>query len=169
VLIARELLPSDLAIMDHGKVIGIATEKGNQNAHAAIMARALGIPAVFGVEGLLKQVGVRSELIVDGTSGCVYVNPDSSIKLEYERLQGEFDLKQRALEGIRDLPAETTDGCRMTLLANVGLLSDIRVAHLHGAEGVGLYRTEFPFMARNSFPGRVEQAAIYRKVLEGFP
>ena len=169
IVVARELLPSDLAVMDHGKVIGIATEKGNLNAHAAIMARALGIPAVFGVEGLLKQVGVRSELIVDGTSGCVYLNPDSSIKLEYERLQGEYDLKQRALEGIRDLPAKTTDGCRVALLANIGLLSDLRVAHLHGAEGVGLYRTEFPFMARNSFPGRLEQAAIYRKVLEGFP
>ena len=169
ILIARELLPSDLASMDHGKVIGIATEKGNLNAHAAIMARALGIPAVFGVEGLLKQVGVRSEVIIDGTSGCVYLNPDPSIKLEYARLQGEFDLKQRALEGIRDLPAVTTDGCRMTLLANIGLLSDLRVAHLHGAEGVGLYRTEFPFMTRSAFPDRFEQAAIYRKVLEGFP
>jgi phosphotransferase system, enzyme I, PtsP len=169
VLIARELLPSDLAIMDHGKVIAIATEKGNSNAHAAIMARSLGIPAVFGVEGLLKQVGVRSEVIVDGTSGCVYVNPDSSIRHEYARLQGEFDLKQRALEGIRDLPAVTLDGCRMTLLANIGLISDLRVAHLHGAEGVGLYRTEFPFMTRSGFPDRFEQAAIYRKVLEGFP
>ena len=168
IVIARELLPSDLAIMDHAKVIGIATEKGNLNAHAAIMARALGIPAVFGVDGLLKHVGVRSEVIVDGASGCVYINPDPSIRQEYERLQGEFDQKQRALEGIRDLPAETTDGCRIAMLANVGLVSDLRVAHLHGAEGVGLYRTEFPFMARSSFPGRLEQAAIYRKVLEGF-
>ena len=169
ILITRELLPSDLAIMDHGKVIGIAAEKGNLNAHAAIMARALGIPAVFGVEGLLKHVGVRSEVIVDGTSGCVYINPDPGIRQEYERLQGEFDQKQRVLEGIRDLPAETTDGCRIKLLANIGLVSDLRVAHLNGAEGVGLYRTEFPFMARSSFPGRLEQAAIYRKVLEGFP
>jgi len=169
IIIARELLPSDLATMDPGKVIGIATEKGNLNAHAAIMARALGIPAVFGVDGLLKQVGVRSEVIVDGTSGCVYLNPDGSVKEEYQRLQGEYDLKQRALEGIRELPALTPDGCRVTLLANIGLLSDIRVAHLHGAEGVGLYRTEFPFMTRSSFPDRNEQAGVYRKVLEGFP
>jgi phosphotransferase system, enzyme I, PtsP len=169
VIIARELLPSDLAVMDQGKVIGIATEKGNHNAHAAIMARALGIPAVFGVEGLLKQVGVRSEVIVDGTSGCVYLNPDASVKAEYERLRGEFDQKQRALEGLRELPAQTTDGHQVALLANIGLLSDLRVAHLNGAEGVGLYRTEFPFMARSTFPGRLEQAAIYRKVLEGFP
>ena len=169
IIVARELLPSDLATMDPGKVIGIATEKGNLNAHAAIMARALGIPAVFGVEGLLKQVGVKSEVIVDGTSGCVYLNPEQSVKREYQRLQGEFDLKQRVLEGIRELPAVTPDGCRMTLLANIGLLSDLRVAHLHGAEGVGLYRTEFPFMTRSAFPDRYEQAAVYRKVLEGFP
>jgi phosphotransferase system, enzyme I, PtsP len=169
IIIARELLPSDLATMDPGKVIAIATERGNLNAHSAIMARALGIPAVFGVEGLLKQVTVRSEVIVDGTSGCVYLNPDQSVKLEYQRLQGEFDLKQRALEGIRELPALTPDGCRMTLLANIGLLSDLRVAHLHGAEGVGLYRTEFPFMTRSAFPDRSEQASVYRKVLEGFP
>jgi len=169
IIVARELLPSDLAIMDHGKVIGIVTERGNSNAHAAVMARALGIPAVFGVEGALKHVGVRSELIVDGTSGCVYINPDTSIRAEYLRLQTEHDLKQRALEGIRDLPAQTTDGCRVTLLANVGLLSDLRVAQLHGAEGVGLYRTEFPFMTRTSFPSRSEQAHIYRRVLEGFP
>ncbi|HBA89519.1 MAG TPA: phosphoenolpyruvate--protein phosphotransferase [Geobacter sp.] len=169
IIVARELLPSDLAIMDHGKVIGIATEKGNQYAHAAIMARALGIPAVFGVEGLLKEVGARNEVVVDGNSGCVYINPDQTVKQEYVRLQGEFDQKQRALEGIRDLPAQTTDGCTVSLLANVGLLSDLKVAHLHGAEGVGLYRTEFPFMSRSSFPGRQEQAAIYRKVLEEFP
>ncbi|TSK09059.1 MAG: phosphoenolpyruvate--protein phosphotransferase [Geobacter sp.] len=169
IIVARELLPSDLAIMDHGKVIGIATEKGNRNAHAAIMARALGIPAVFGVEGLLKRVGVRSEVVVDGNSGCVYVNPDQGVKQEYVRLQGEFDQKQRELEEIRDLPARTLDGCTVSLLANIGLLSDLRVAHLHGAEGVGLYRTEFPFMTRSSFPTRQVQAAVYRKVLEGFP
>ena len=169
IIIARELLPSDLATMDSGRVIGIATEKGNLNAHAGIMARALGIPTVFGVEGLLKLVGVKSEVIVDGTSGCVYLNPDQSVKLEYQRLQGEYDLKQRALEGIRELPAVTPDGCQVTLLANIGLVSDLRVAHLHGAQGVGLYRTEFPFMTRNAFPDRQEQAAVYRKVLEGFP
>lgn len=169
IIIARELLPSDLATMDPAKVIGIATERGNLNAHAAIMARALGIPAVFGVEGLLKQVGVRSEVIVDGTSGCVYLNPDQSVKDEYLRLQGEYDLKQRALEGIRDLPAITPDGCRVALLANVGLVSDVRVAHLNGAEGVGLYRTEFPFMTRRAFPDRQVQADVYSKVLEGFP
>lgn len=169
IIVARELLPSDLAIMDHGKVVGIATEKGNRNAHAAIMARALGIPAVFGVEGLLHRVGVRSEVVVDGNSGCVYVNPDQGVKQEYVRLQGEFDQKQRELEEIRDLPARTIDGCTVSLLANIGLLSDLRVAHLHGAEGVGLYRTEFPFMTRSSFPTRQVQAAVYRKVLEGFP
>lgn len=169
VLVATELLPSDLAVMDHSKVLGIATEKGNHNSHAAIMARALGIPAVFGAEGLLKQIGAKGVVIVDGTSGFVYVNPSNSVKIEYQRLQGEYDLKQRVLEGLKELPAETTDGVRVRLLANIGLLSDIRVALAHGAEGVGLYRTEFPFMTRRAFPGRQEQASVYRKVIEGFP
>ncbi|MBJ6723251.1 phosphoenolpyruvate--protein phosphotransferase [Geomesophilobacter sediminis] len=168
VVIAEELLPSDLATIDHDKVIGIATEKGNHNSHAAIMARALGIPAVFGVESLLKQVSAKSEVILDGTSGFVYVNPDERVRQEYQRLQGEFNQKQRVLEGIRELPAETTDGERVSLLANIGLLSDIRVALQNGAEGVGLYRTEFPFMTRSAFPGRQEQAEIYKKVLQGF-
>ncbi|UFS71231.1 phosphoenolpyruvate--protein phosphotransferase [Geomonas sp. RF6] len=169
VLVAAELFPSDLAIMDHRKILGIVTERGNLNSHAAIMARSLGIPTVFGVEGIMKGVGARSELIVDGTSGCVYINPEQRIRVEYDRLQREFSQKQRALEGMRDLPAETTDGCRVALYANIGLLNDIPVARANGAEGVGLYRTEFPFMTRKAFPGRQEQYLIYRKILEGFP
>ncbi len=169
VIIAEDILPSDLAIMDHDKILGIVTEKGNMNSHAAIMARSLGIPAVLGVANLLNKVSLRHEIIVDGTSGHVYINPDNSIKLEYERLQRDFSLRRQELEGMCDLPAETTDGQRVVLRANIGLLSDIRMALANGAEGVGLYRTEFPYMARKNFPDRYEQAALYRKILEGFP
>jgi phosphotransferase system enzyme I (PtsP) len=169
VIIAEDILPSDLAIMDHDKILGIVTEKGDMNSHAAIMARSLGIPAVLGVAKLLSKVSLRHEIIVDGTSGHVYINPNSSIKLEYERLQRDFSLRRQELEGMRDLPAETTDGRRVILRANIGLISDIRVALANGAEGVGLYRTEFPYMARKAFPDRYEQAAIYLKILQGFP
>jgi phosphotransferase system enzyme I (PtsP) len=168
VIVAEEILPSDLAIMDHDKILGIVTEKGDMNSHASIMARSLGIPAVLGVAGILKHVGVRHEIIVDGTSGHVYINPDSSVRLEYERLSKDYTHRQKELEGLRYLPAETKDGCKVVLLANIGLMSDIKVALSHGAEGVGLYRTEFPFMARTSFPNRNEQSALYRKILEGF-
>ncbi|NTV49594.1 MAG: phosphoenolpyruvate--protein phosphotransferase [Geobacteraceae bacterium] len=169
VLVADEIFPSNLAMLDPSKILGIVTEKGNVYSHAAIMAKSLGIPAVLGVRGIMAAANVRDEIIVDGTSGNVYINPNASIKKEYVRLEQEYTCRMKELEGLRDLPAVTTDGVAITLSANIGLISDVRVANLHGAEGVGLYRTEFPYMARCSFPSRDEQAAIYRKILEGFP
>ncbi|MEI6207183.1 MAG: phosphoenolpyruvate--protein phosphotransferase [Desulfuromonadales bacterium] len=169
VIIAEEIFPSDLAILDHDKILGIVTEKGNVYSHAAIMAKSLGIPAVLGVEGVMATTNVKDEIIVDGTSGHVFLNPDNAVKKEYARLEQDHAGRMRELEGLRDLPAVTSDGVAITLSANIGLISDVKVANLHGAEGVGLYRTEFPYMARSAFPNRKEQAAIYRKILEGFP
>ncbi len=169
ILIAEEILPSDLATFDPEKIAGIVTEKGDVSSHAAIMAKSLGIPAVLGIDRALAYIGLRDEVIVDGNTGHVYINPDDRIKTEYERLQRDYSLKRKELEEIRDLPAVTRDGCRAFLRANIGLLSDIRVALANGAEGVGLYRTEFPYMTRKTFPDRNEQYHIYRKILEGFP
>lgn len=169
VIVAEEIFPSDLAMLDHEKIIGIVTEKGNLYSHAAIMAKSLGIPAVLGVSGLMAAANVKDEVIVDGASGHVYLNPDGGIKKEYVRLEEEYAGRMKELESFRDLPAVTTDGVVVTLNANIGLISDVRVANINGAEGVGLYRTEFPYMARSAFPDREEQAAIYRKILEGFP
>ncbi len=169
VLVADEIFPSNLAMLDPNKILGIVTEKGNAYSHAAIMAKALGIPAVLGVQGVMAAANVKDEIIVDGTSGHVFLNPSGSIKKEYVRLEQEYAVRMKELEGLRDLPAITVDGLIVTLSANIGLVSDVRVANLHGAEGVGLYRTEFPYMARSAFPSRQEQATIYRKILEGFP
>jgi phosphotransferase system enzyme I (PtsP) len=169
ILVADEIFPSNLAMLDLSKILGIVTEKGNAYSHAAIMAKSLGIPAVLGVQGVMAAANVKDEIIVDGTSGHIYLNPDAAIKKEYVRLEQEYAGRMKELEGLRDLPAVMTDGVAITLSANIGLLSDVRVATLHGAEGVGLYRTEFPYMARSSFPTREEQAVIYRKILEGFP
>ncbi len=169
IIAAKDIYPSDLAMMDHEKILGIVTEQGNVFSHAAIMATSLGIPAVLGIAGLMDAVDVKDQIIVDGTSGHVYLNPDTSVVREYERLEREQAGRQKEQEEFNHLPAVTTDGCQITLSANIGLISDLRVAHLHGAEGVGLYRTEFPYMARQSFPDRHEQAAIYRKILEAFP
>lgn len=168
VLVADEIFPSNLAMLDASKILGIVTEKGNSYSHAAIMAKSLGIPAVLGVQGLMAAANVKDEIIVDGTSGHVYLNPGAGVKKEYVRLEQEYAGRMKELEGLRDLPAVTTDGVAITLSANIGLISDVRVANLHGAEGVGLYRTEFPYMARSAFPSREEQAGIYRKILEGF-
>ncbi len=169
VIVADEIFPSDLALLDHNKILGIVAEKGNAYSHAAIMAKSLGIPAVLGVNGLIEAANVKDEVIVDGSSGYIYLNPDAAVWKEYERLEKDYAGRQKELEGLRDLPATTTDGVRIVLSANIGLVSDVRVANMHGAEGVGLYRTEFPYMARQAFPSRTEQRDIYSRVLEGFP
>lgn len=169
VIVAEDIFPSDMAMLDHDKVLGIVTEKGNIYSHAAIMAKSLGIPAVVGVQGLLQAADVKNRMIVDGASGNVYLNPDEVVAAEYRRLEQDYASRLKELEPLRELPAITTDGTRVILRANIGLISDIRVAVANGAEGVGLYRTEFPYMTRTSFPDRHEQAALYRKILEGFP
>jgi len=168
ILVAAELLPSDLATMEVENILGIITEKGDMNSHAAIIARSMGIPAVVAVEGLLRQLSLKDEIILDGNSGHIYINPAIHIKSEYERLKSDYSLKRRELGGLRELPAVTKDGMRICLKANIGMISDLRIASLNGAEGVGLYRTEFPFMARRHFPDRDEQTAIYSRILAGF-
>ena len=169
VIVAEDIFPSDMAMLDHDKILGIATEKGNIYSHAAIMAKSLGIPAVVGIKGLLHAANVKDQVIVDGTSGNIYLNPEKHVRDEYLRLEREYTIRLKELEPLRDLPAVTRDGARILLRANIGLLSDVRTATANGAEGVGLYRTEFPYMARTNFPNRQEQALLYRKILEGFP
>jgi phosphotransferase system enzyme I (PtsP) len=132
------------------------------------MARSLGIPAVFGGKEFIADISPRDDVIIDGNTGCVFVNPDTKVMEEYERLHRDYHSKKRELEELREKPAVTVDGARVFLRANIGLLSDIRIAQANGAEGVGLYRTEFPYMARSSFPTRNEQYVLYRKILEGF-
>ena len=168
IIVASELFPSDMVKLDHDKILGILTEKGDVNSHAAIMAKSLGVPAIICIEGLMRQIGLRDEIIIDGNSGHVYINPDKAVKAEYERLKSDFTIKERELDKLRDLPAETLDGHRVHLRANIGLVADIGPALAKGAEGVGLYRSEFPYMSRQSFPDRMEQYRLYREILEGF-
>lgn len=168
ILVATEILPSDLATIEIDNILGIVTEKGDLNSHAAIIARSLGIPAIVGIEGLVRELSRSDTLIIDGNSGHIFINPDSHIVREYDRLQKDFSSKRRELDDLCDVKATTRDGSRISLKANIGLISDIRIAVMNGAEGVGLYRTEFPFMARKQFPDRHEQTAIYTKIFEGF-
>ena len=168
-LVAAEILPSDLATLDLENVLGIVAERGDVNSHAAIISRSLGIPAVVGVEGLLRSLSLKDEMIIDGNSGHIYINPVKSIKVEYERLNKDYSTRREEMEGLASTPAMTRDGFRISLKANIGLISDIRIAAANGAEGAGLYRTEFPFMARRQFPDRKEQQLIYSRILDGFP
>ncbi|HKL27400.1 MAG TPA: phosphoenolpyruvate--protein phosphotransferase [Desulfuromonadales bacterium] len=169
ILVARQLLPSDMASFDPGQILGIITEVSGQNSHAVIMAKAMGIPALVGVRGALKHIAPEDELILDANSGKVYIRPDETIRKEYQRLLHEQTRQISLLDEYRHLDARTADGVNVTLRANIGLLSDISTAQRYGAKGVGLYRTEFPYMARREFPGRAEQYDLYRRVAEGFP
>lgn len=168
VLIAKTILPSDMAALDHEKVLGIVTETGEKNSHAVIMAKSLGIPALVGVKGVCNQISPGIPVILDANSGCLYIDPNDDIVEEYQRIQIESDREQTRLDEFLDQAGVTADGTVITLRANIGLISDIGVALRNGADGVGLYRTEFPYMTSGDFPDRDNQYLLYRKVIEGF-
>ncbi|AJF06189.1 phosphoenolpyruvate--protein phosphotransferase [Geoalkalibacter subterraneus] len=168
ILVAKELLPSDMATLDHTKIQGIVTEAGEKNSHAVIMAKSMGIPAIVGVKSALKLIHPDEPLILDANSGTLYISPSEQIKDEFERLEQDRIRETSRLEKYRDLPARTRDGVELTLRANIGLIGDMAIARRNGAVGVGLYRTEFPYMARSDFPDRNEQYHLYRRIIEGF-
>jgi phosphotransferase system enzyme I (PtsP) len=168
ILVAHRLLPSDMASIDHDKISGLIIESNETNAHSVIMAKALGIPALIGVKGAMALIEPGAELILDANSGCVFLNPSEAILDEYFRLEFDRTQEKERLDTFRDKLALTRDGQRIQLRANIGLLSDIDIALRNGAEGVGLYRTEFPYMARSDFPDRDDQYQLYRKVIEEF-
>jgi phosphotransferase system enzyme I (PtsP) len=168
ILVAGELLPSDMAALDHQKIRGVAIEASGKNSHAVIMAKSLGIPALVGIERLREAVCSGDSLIVDANSGFLYINPEPRIVEEYKRLEEDRNREQRRYAEFITRPALSKDGVAVTLRANIGLISDVGVALRNGAEGIGLYRTEFPYMIRDTFPGRDDQYLLYRKVVESF-
>ncbi len=167
ILVAEDISPADLTLIGEDHFQGIVLSTGGVTSHASILAKSFEIPSVVAVEGLLDAVRPGDSLIVDGNSGVVYINPSQEIIGEYDRVEREYLAFNRHLEEIRDFPAETLDGHRVSLYANIGLLSDIAFAHLHGAQGVGLYRTEIPFLTHRDFPTEEEQHTLYRRVIEG--
>lgn len=168
ILVGHEITATMLAEAPVERLVGVISSRGSSSSHVAILARALGIPAVVGVQDIPVARMDGRELIADGYNGLVYVAPSPQIRREYERLAKEEAVLEAGLAELRDLPAETPDGYRMPLYANTGLLSDVTPSLRSGAEGVGLYRTEFPFMIRDRFPSEDEQYRIYRKLIEDF-
>ncbi|OOZ38556.1 phosphoenolpyruvate--protein phosphotransferase [Solemya pervernicosa gill symbiont] len=168
VLVGEEITASMLAEVPTERLTGIVSVSGSRTSHVAILARALGVPVVMGADDLPVTRVDGAEIIADGYSGRIYVNPGPMVVQEFERLVREEDELSDGLKALRDLPAESPDGVRIPLYANTGLLSDIGPSLNSGAEGVGLYRTEFPFMIRERFPSEQEQYEIYREVLESF-
>lgn len=169
IVIADELLPSQVVALGDLEVKGIVTQRGSRTSHAAIIARSRGIPAVSGVRGILRQVKTGDTVIVDGRSGHVIVNSDSETVSAYRKLEREFfHLKDQLAEN-RHLPAVTADGVVLDLLANINNLADAKAAVAMGASGVGLYRTEYLYLTHPDVPGEDEQLADYSRIIESSP
>lgn len=167
ILIGQEVSASQLAEIPRERLAGVVSSRGSGSSHVAILARALGVPAVMGVDLPLGRLEGKP-LILDGYSGRLHVEPSPALRQEYRRIQREEAELSEGLRSLRDLPAETPDGHRVKLLANTGLMSDISSSLEIGCDGIGLHRTEFPFMIRDRFPGEEEQTAIYRQVLTAY-
>ena len=168
ILVGEDVSAVQLAEVPKEHLGGIVSAKGSSSSHVAILARALGIPAVMGLTDLPVSRMEGREIILDGYLGRVYVSPPPAVRQEYERLEGEERALSTELDGLRSMPSETTDGFHLPLYLNTGLVSEMSLLGIEEAEGVGLYRTEFPFMVRDRFPGETVQMATYRKVLETF-
>ncbi len=168
ILISEEVTPSMLADMPMDRIAGVVSVRGSRTSHVAILARALNLPTVMGAADLPVRHIDGQEVIVDGYSGRVYIAPSETVRREYRELLDQEQELSEELRGLNGLPSETLDGDKIHLYVNTGLLADMSPTQESGAEGIGLYRTEFPFMIRQRFPGEEEQRTIYRQVLASF-
>lgn len=166
ILFAEELHPSDTAKMPPEYIAGIVTEKGGSTSHVAILARSMEIPALLGMEGILSRVEMGEEVILDGGEGLLLLSPEKEESMEYLRKQAAEREMRRKLRDMNSLPAITTDGRRVQLFANAGSLKEIEQAVQHGAEGIGLFRSEFLYMESSRFPTEQEQFEAYKKAAE---
>ncbi|MDO8268845.1 MAG: phosphoenolpyruvate--protein phosphotransferase [Moraxellaceae bacterium] len=168
ILVGEDITTAMLVETPLDKIAGIVTVAGAANSHMAIVARALGLPTVVGVGDLPVTQLDDTEMIVDAYQGRVYVQPSRLLRTRYKEIIREERQLIAGLDAYKNLPAETPDGHRIALYVNTGLMVDVARGKDRGAEGVGLYRTEIPFMLRERFPGEEEQRAIYRQQLEAF-
>jgi len=165
IVVAHNLTPSDTSHMYKGKIIGFATDIGGQTSHTAIMARALEIPAVVGLRDITFRVKSGDTLIIDGSQGIVIIHPDANTIEEYEKRKRLFDEFKAGLAWLKDLPGQTNDGYRVDIAANIELPEEVEVVKNEGAEGIGLYRTEFLYLDRPDLPSEEEQLEAYRQVI----
>jgi len=167
VLIAHNLTPSQTVHLDRSKVIGFATDTGGRTSHTALLARALGIPAVVGAGDITAEVNIGDTVIVDGTSGVIVCRPDTDTLTSYETRVRNMRVRQAKLSlELKDVPPETQDGYRVELFANIEFPEEIPAAIEHGAEGVGLYRTEYLYVQKGHMPTEAEHFQEYKKAAE---
>jgi phosphotransferase system enzyme I (PtsI) len=166
IIVAHDLSPADTSEMNIGKVMGFITDVGGPTSHTAIMAQALEIPAVVGLETITQRVQDGDLLIVDGNSGEVIINPDDDVIISYQEKQFELERYRSSIDRISHLPAETVDGHRIAVQANLELLEEVVPARDHGAEGIGLYRTEFLYLRSKGVPSEEELFEDYKELAE---
>ncbi len=167
IIVTRELRASDTVSMDRGRVLGFVTELGGRQAHAAILARSLGVPAVVGAHGIVDRIRSGDTLVVDGTTGEVLVNPSDELVRGFKQKQEQEALDWAELSPYLDATTQSADGTRIQLMANISTANESKEASALSADGVGLFRTEMPFIAAGLFLAEEEQYAIYRAAVEG--
>ena len=162
IVVAKDIHPSQIAKFDTKYVLGIACDTGGKTSHSAILAKAMGIPTVFALEDLTFSVKRGDTVIIDGNNGTVIVNPDESTLIEYTRLSEEFQKNQKKLEPIRHQKAITKDGTQITLLANIEFAKEAQLVIGSGADGVGLFRTEYLYLGREIEPSESDHYKAYK-------
>jgi phosphotransferase system enzyme I (PtsI) len=166
VIVAKDLAPSDFAKIDFAKVIGLVTEKGSRTSHVSIMARSLGVPAVVGAADIWSVAENGAAILLDGEAGSVILNPLKSEVAAFQLKQKKWQEFNAKLKTLRDCRTVSRDGARIEIAANIGAPKDVDDVLENGGEGVGLYRTEFLFLDRESFPSEEEQFTAYKTVVE---
>ena len=166
IVIAHDLAPTDTVQMVKGKVLGFLTDIGGKTSHTAIVARSLEIPAVVGLENITQKVNAGDTLIIDGTSGMVVINPSKKVIRDYEKKKGQYSDYEKLLHHYKKLPAEMLDGRRVRLMGNIEMIEEVPSLVDHGAEGIGLYRTEFLYLNRKDLPTEDEHFKVYKDVVE---
>jgi phosphotransferase system enzyme I (PtsI) len=166
VLVAHNITPSDTATMNRKYVLGLATDLGSRTSHTAIMSRSLGIPAVVALHDATEKLETGQEILVDGYSGLLILDPTPETLWHYGELEQRKVRVAEQLTGLRETKSTTRDGRHIVLSANIELPDDVEAAPRNGAEGIGLYRTEFLYLNRTTLPSEEEQYATYRKVAE---
>lgn len=166
ILVAYDLTPSETAQLNLEKVLGVVTDIGGRTSHTSIMARSLELPAIVGTNNVTELVNTGDYLILDAINNQVYVNPTQSQIDELKTLEAKISQEKAELAKLKDLPAITLDGHKVDVVANIGTIRDCEGADRNGAEGIGLYRTEFLFMDREQLPTEEEQFIAYKEVVE---
>ncbi len=167
IILADELTPADTALMDPRRIAGFAAQFGGADSHTAIVARALGLPAVLAVPALIVHARAATTVVIDGTEGTVILDPSAETIGDYEARRGLLVREQRHLTRLRRLPAATRDGVEITLEANLELPVELAQAAANGAMGLGLVRSEFLYMNRDDLPGEEEQYAVFSGLVRG--